>query len=438
MAKSNWKGSSGWTSIDDPTGVLNGKVLNCTAGVNSTIEDYLIQLPGSAGTTFTESHYSVLINYAFPIGSGIHPLSYGEIGLVARADNFSQGKALNGYVGKLSLKTGKISICRRRSNVEITLVEADMPITVASRGIKHVLEFRCFGTNPVNLQLLVDNTLYCTFGDTTSSLLSDGFSGIRINGGSAFVDNFSVVKFTSDGSAASDWQPTSAGLSVAAWYKADSTSNFTTSSNYISQWNDDSGNSNNLTQGTSSNQPFLYENYVLNKPVVQMLDDSNLTASDSSTLDIADGISFYTVFAPATTTGSYTLFDKGTNYSISVTATTRNLQFVSTSSGATVNTSTSTGTLSLNNFQILGVVAGQSFFINGTDSGGITNDKSTTTNSTVLTIGSSLGFLAELILFEGELEYNDRTKVEGYLAHKWKVQGSLPTSHPYKLFKPVL
>jgi hypothetical protein len=437
MAKTNWKGSSGWTSIDDPTGVLNGKVLNCTAGLNSVIEDYLIQLPGSAGTTFTESHYSVLMNYAFPIGSGLHPLSYGELGLVARADNFSQGKALNGYFGKISLETGKMSICRRRSNVETTLVEADMPINVASRGIKHVFEFRCFGTNPVNLQLLIDNTMYCTFGDTTSSLLSEGYSGIRVGSGSAFVDNFSVVKFTSDGAAASDWTPSSAGLSVSAWYKSES-SNFTTSSNYISQWNDSSINSNNLTQSTGSNQPYLYSNYVLNKPVVQMLDASSLTASDSSSLDIPNGISVYAVFAPATTTGDYTLFDKGTNYSISVTGTTRNVKFISTSSGSTVNTSTSTGTVSLNSLQLIGVVGGDAFYINGTSSGSITNDVNTLTNSTILTVGPSLGYISEIVLFEGQLDYNDRTKVEGYLAHKWKVQGSLPTSHPYKLFKPVI
>ena len=34
MSKSNWKGSSGWGAIDDPTGVLNGRVLVGAAGVS--------------------------------------------------------------------------------------------------------------------------------------------------------------------------------------------------------------------------------------------------------------------------------------------------------------------------------------------------------------------------------------------------------------------
>ena len=37
MSKSNWKGTSGWSSIDDPTTVLNGKVLIANSGVNAVI-----------------------------------------------------------------------------------------------------------------------------------------------------------------------------------------------------------------------------------------------------------------------------------------------------------------------------------------------------------------------------------------------------------------
>ena len=35
MAKSNWKGSSGWGAIDDPTTALSGRVLVVSAGANT-------------------------------------------------------------------------------------------------------------------------------------------------------------------------------------------------------------------------------------------------------------------------------------------------------------------------------------------------------------------------------------------------------------------
>ena len=65
MSKSNWKGSSGWGAIDDPTGVLNGRVLVGAAGVSSVTEDYLIQVVGTS-TDWDKAHYAVKMDYAWP------------------------------------------------------------------------------------------------------------------------------------------------------------------------------------------------------------------------------------------------------------------------------------------------------------------------------------------------------------------------------------
>ena len=46
------------------------------------------------------------------------------------------------------------------------------------------------------------------------------------------------------------------------------------------------------------------------------------------------------------------------------------------------------------------------------------------------------GHICEVILHNTALTTDQRQQVEGYLAWKWGLQGSLPSSHPYKLFPP--
>ena len=42
----------------------------------------------------------------------------------------------------------------------------------------------------------------------------------------------------------------------------------------------------------------------------------------------------------------------------------------------------------------------------------------------------------EILVYNRALSTLERQTVEGYLAWKWSLQGSLPTSHPFKLFPP--
>jgi len=46
------------------------------------------------------------------------------------------------------------------------------------------------------------------------------------------------------------------------------------------------------------------------------------------------------------------------------------------------------------------------------------------------------GDLAEVITFSTDLTTTNREKVEGYLAHKWGLQSTLPANHPYKTTAP--
>ena len=54
------------------------------------------------------------------------------------------------------------------------------------------------------------------------------------------------------------------------------------------------------------------------------------------------------------------------------------------------------------------------------------------------TSAGNAGSLAEVILFNTVLTTAERQVVEGYLAWKWGIQGSLPAEHPYKTIQPSL
>jgi hypothetical protein len=47
------------------------------------------------------------------------------------------------------------------------------------------------------------------------------------------------------------------------------------------------------------------------------------------------------------------------------------------------------------------------------------------------------GYVSEIVITSGELSTTDRQKLEGYLAHKWGLAGSLPAAHPYKYNPPL-
>ena len=46
------------------------------------------------------------------------------------------------------------------------------------------------------------------------------------------------------------------------------------------------------------------------------------------------------------------------------------------------------------------------------------------------------GDYAEILVFDQNLSQSDRQKVEGYLAHKWGLEGQLASNHPYRYRAP--
>jgi hypothetical protein len=46
------------------------------------------------------------------------------------------------------------------------------------------------------------------------------------------------------------------------------------------------------------------------------------------------------------------------------------------------------------------------------------------------------GNISEVIVYNSVISDTQRQQAEGYLAWKWGLKDSLPSSHPYKLFPP--
>ena len=67
---------------------------------------------------------------------------------------------------------------------------------------------------------------------------------------------------------------------------------------------------------------------------------------------------------------------------------------------------------------------------------GLTAGRTTTLGREFPTTQPFVGFLYETIAYNSYLSQSQRQQVEGYLAWKWGLQGSLPATHPFKLWPP--
>jgi hypothetical protein len=79
-------------------------------------------------------------------------------------------------------------------------------------------------------------------------------------------------------------------------------------------------------------------------------------------------------------------------------------------------------------------------YINGDAGAGSTNSLNLT--NTTLTVGAATSFtmsgqICEAIVYVGTIGTSDRQKIEGYLAWKWGLTSSLPSTHTYKNSRPL-
>ena len=449
MAASNWKKSGGFTAIDDPTGALSGRVLVASAGASQINEDYLTEIVGTS-TAFNISQYSVKMDYAYSRNS--YQFESGSLGLVALATNYSGGSpslAQDCYIAYFNNESNTVDIIRRKNSVEYSWATATIPSGITTQGVRHVMEFQCYGTPARTLIFKIDENIAINIGDNTADALTAGDPGIYVRGGTTYVDNFTVIQYTSDGVEPVAWTPSnySTASNVAMWLKGDTGVAYTGSS--VTAWSDQSSYSNDASQGSGANQPTIVLSAVNGVNALQFDGSTDfMNISDSASLDLnSTGISFFIFCKPTPRvlppSSAYCFLMKDGTYGIRM-----NMDGDSNSNPSFDNFSAvesgTTNAITGNNWQIIEGNKGDAFYINGSNAGAYTNSPSAD-NSNALTLGNAgssgqyfSGEIAEIILIKGAVSSGERQKIEGYLAHKYGVQSLLPLTHPYRNSEPTV
>jgi hypothetical protein len=220
------------------------------------------------------------------------------------------------------------------------------------------------------------------------------------------------------------------------------TSLVTSNGQTVRRWNDKSGRGCNATQ--SGNAPTWnsagYTTFASASAQNLRLPDSTLPSSA-----VTGTYSLFAVMRPTTSGGNLTILcsgSSGTNQfnALQIGGDRRlmNLWF---------NNDVGGGTVPLNAFSIASAVytgASRSVLLTGSN---VNTTNSTgwagTISNNVIGLESATnnwpfnGDIAELIVYPTALSTTQRQQLEGYLAWKWGIQSSLPSStHPYRTFKP--
>lgn len=254
----------------------------------------------------------------------------------------------------------------------------------------------------------------------------------------ALNDSFYDVYFNIE---TTPWSPTN--VTLAAWYDAADTNTFTLVSGLVSEWRDKSDNAKHLSQGTSTLRP---------TPFTRSLNGLNVLDFNVDSLNFPDAVLLnapFSAFAVALTDTStlfqylYSRRNTGANGEMML----RNESgptiqaYVFANGGGGNSSSITVGTPFISTVTMSGSV------LNNFIDGGTPSTRSGISGYANIASGMQLGSykaesywngtVAELIFVSSVVSDTDRQKIEGYLAWKWGLQGSLPSNHPYKNFAPT-
>lgn len=242
------------------------------------------------------------------------------------------------------------------------------------------------------------------------------------------------------------WTP--AALQPSAWFDAQERSTLSADGSGITVWADRSGNGRNATRITSANSPVISEFGLNGLPALAFTSDAlNLpsgflynTANYSlafimRSLGSANGA----FFGP---TDAY-----GTGLEIFSYPTAPAAMRVSSGAAAVFQS----GLFSVNDAAGITVITSSTSSINAWfngssvpySGGGGTSGVALNYNGSyaIGRYGTSFYFnttLGELVIFPYSLSVSEQERVTGSLAHKWKAQGALPATHPFRNRPPLI
>ena len=307
----------------------------------------------------------------------------------------------------------------------ITIAFAPPVGTVVSYIAKTTTGLYGYSTSsPITISNLSTNTAY------TISIAAVGLSGTSVYSSTITATTTTAANV----SGISTFNPsTISGLFL--WLDAN-TNVLTTGSN-VYQWNDRSGSGYNFVQSSSSSQPLTGSTY----NNLQLLNFTSSKYMQNTTMSFPAPP--YTIFSVGYTTvagygrliagypDGYLFFGTGSGV-------TQYSTFVGNGGWNDVSTDvpgTSVSSMCLMEMTNSGTSTGLIPYVNGT----ALNAKNGTANTcTGLYLGTSggggqpwSGYVGEILMYNSVLSTNNRQSIEGYLAWKWGLQASLPSSHPY-------
>jgi hypothetical protein len=239
------------------------------------------------------------------------------------------------------------------------------------------------------------------------------------------------------------WSPLTPGGCV-LWLDGSDFSAFTLSSTSVTQWRDKSGNGNHMANnGTGP----IYNGSLINS--LGGIDCTNGGSLISSGFQNSANLSFAMVAVVKSGLGFWGSFfthgGRDNDFAVernSIVGTTIHFQTANDNSQCGIAYTVDAPVLYYGT-----MTSGTSRFFQSFSGG--TNTTTTGTNSSSISLGSQLArvgksdnnevcnsFIGEIIYYTAVLGTTQRQQVEGYLAWKWGLKASLPSSHPYKLFPP--
>jgi hypothetical protein len=239
------------------------------------------------------------------------------------------------------------------------------------------------------------------------------------------------------------WSPLTPGGCV-LWLDGSDFSAFTLSSTSVTQWRDKSGNGNHMANnGTGP----IYNGSLINS--LGGIDCTNGGSLISSGFQNSANLSFAMVAVVKSGLGFWGSFfthgGRDNDFAVernSIVGTTIHFQTANDNSQCGIAYTVDAPVLYYGT-----MTSGTSRFFQSFSGG--TNTTTTGTNSYSISLGSQLArvgksdnnevcnsFIGEIIYYTAVLGTTQRQQVEGYLAWKWGLKASLPSSHPYKLFPP--
>jgi hypothetical protein len=265
------------------------------------------------------------------------------------------------------------------------------------------------------------------------------------------------------------WTPAALGSLLALWLDADDSSTITLNGSTVSQWDDKSGNNFHLSQANAALQPRYVAAGMNGKPALNNEDGRYLQRGTTPMFRNVAGATIVAVYQPtlpltgAVANGMVVFVQSG------ATAGGTRLGLTPTPSPGTAGTYSIAGRrLDADNFATVSsptaltsdpvvwvgnadyAIAQANTWLNGTaDIAGAAFQTAGSTSDTdslgIALFSRSTGGLdpydntrlSEVLLISGLLAPTTRQKLEGYLAHKWRLIANLPTNHPFKFTPPI-